>query len=72
MQNPHNGGGGSWWKSLGWKRKEELGEGEWVSFNTLSFKKIKIWYDYSTSLELKRGGGGFGVFWNGGGGGFIE
>ena len=34
--------------------KEELGEGEWVSLNTLSFRKIKIWQDYSTSLELKR------------------
>ena len=29
-------------------RKEELGEGEWVSLNIL------IWQDYSTSLELKR------------------
>ena len=29
--------------------KEELGEEEWVSFNTLSFKKIKVWKDYSTS-----------------------
>ena len=35
--------------------KEELGEEEWVSFNTLSLKKTKIWYDYSTSLELKIG-----------------
>ena len=35
-------------------RKEELGEGEWVSLNTLSFRKTKIWQDYSTSLELKR------------------
>ena len=35
-------------------RKEELGEGEWVSLNTLSLKKTKIWQDYSTSLELKR------------------
>ena len=34
--------------------KEELGEGEWVSLNTLSLKKTKIWQDYSTSLELKR------------------
>ena len=34
--------------------KEELGEKEWVSLNTLSFKKTKIWQDYSTSLELKR------------------
>ena len=29
--------------------KEELGEEEWVSLNTLSFKKTKIWQDYSTS-----------------------
>ena len=35
--------------------KEELGEEEWVSLNTLSLKKNKIWQDYSTSLELKRG-----------------
>ena len=35
--------------------KEELGEGEWVSLNNLSLKKTKIWQDYSTSLELKRG-----------------
>ena len=35
--------------------KEELREEEWVSLNTLSFKKIKIWQDYSTSLELQRG-----------------
>ena len=35
--------------------REELEEGEWVSLNTLSFKKTKIWQDYSTSLELKRG-----------------
>ena len=35
--------------------KEELGEKEWVSLNTLSFKKTKIWQDYSTSLELKGG-----------------
>ena len=34
--------------------KEELEEGEWVSLNTLSLKKIKIWQNYSTSLELKR------------------
>ena len=34
--------------------KEELGEGEWVSLNTLSLKKTKIWQDYTTSLELKR------------------
>ena len=35
--------------------KEDLGEEEWVSLNTLSLKKTKIWQDYSTSLELKRG-----------------
>ena len=34
--------------------KEELGEEEWVSLNTLSFRKTKIWQDYSTSLEFKR------------------
>ena len=43
--------------------QEELEEGEWVSLNTLSLKKIKIWQDYSTLLELKRGeeGGGGGL-----------
>ena len=35
--------------------KEELGEEEWVSLNTLSLRKTMIWQDYSTSLELKRG-----------------
>ena len=35
--------------------KEELGKEEWVSVNTLSLRKTKIWQDYSTSLELKRG-----------------
>ena len=35
--------------------KEELGKGEWVSLNSLSLGKTKIWQDYSTSLELKRG-----------------
>ena len=34
--------------------KEKLGEEEWVSLNTLSLKKTKIWQNYSTSLELKR------------------
>ena len=34
---------------------EELGEEEWVLLNTLSLRKTKIWQDYSTSLELKRG-----------------
>ena len=38
----------------GWG-KEDLGEEKWVSLNTLSLKKTKIWQDYSTSLELKRG-----------------
>ena len=35
--------------------KEELGVEEWVSLNTLSLRKTKIWQDYSTSLEFKRG-----------------
>ena len=35
--------------------KEELGEEKWVSLNTLSLMKTKIWQDYSTSLELKIG-----------------
>ena len=35
--------------------KEELREEEWVSLNTLSLRKTKIWQDYSTSLELKKG-----------------
>ena len=35
--------------------KEELGEEEWVSLNTLSLRKTKIWQDYTTSLKLKRG-----------------
>ena len=35
--------------------KEELGNEEWVSLNTLNLKKIKIWQDYLISLELKRG-----------------
>ena len=52
--------------------KEELGEEEWVSLNTLSLKKIKIWKDYSTSLELKRGEEmGFLCLWNEGDKGFI-
>ena len=34
--------------------KEEIGEGKWVSLNTLSLKKTKIWQDYSILLELKR------------------
>ena len=36
-------------------RIEEIEEEEWVSFNILNFRKTKIWQDYSTSLELKRG-----------------
>ena len=52
--------------------KEELREEKWVSLNTLSLRKTKIWQDYSTSLELKRGEeGGFCVSWNEGEGGFI-
>ena len=34
--------------------KEEFGEGEWVSLNTLTLKKTKIWQDYFTLLKLKR------------------
>ena len=47
-------------------RKEELEEREWVSLNTLSLRKAKIWQDYSTSLELKRREEMrvFCVFWN--------
>ena len=33
--------------------KEKLGEEVWVSLNTLSLRKTKIWQDYSTSLELR-------------------
>ena len=52
--------------------KEALGEGEWVSLNTLSLRKTKIWQDYSTLLELKRGEKrGFFMSWNEGEGGFI-
>ena len=52
--------------------KEDLGEEEWASLNTLNLRKTKIWQDYSTSLELKRGEK-MGVFvsWNEGEGGFI-
>ena len=35
--------------------KEELGEEERVSLNILSLRKTKIWQDYSTLLELKKG-----------------
>ena len=57
--------------------KEELGEEEWVPLNTLSLKKTKIWQDYSTSLELKRGEErGFFFFfflsWNEGDRGFMS
>ena len=47
--------------------KEELGEEEWVSLNNLSLRKTKIWLDYSTSLEFKKGEemGVFCVSWNG-------
>ena len=51
--------------------KEKLGEEEWVSLNTLSLRKTKIWQGYSTSLELKRREERrvfFCVFWNEGDG----
>ena len=53
--------------------KEEVEEEEWVPLNTLSLRKTKIWQDYTTSLELKRGEerGGFCVHWNEGEEGFI-
>ena len=56
---------------VGWK--EEKGEEERVSLNTLSLKKTKIWQDYSTLLEIKRGEerSFFFVSWNEGDGGFI-
>ena len=41
-------------RSLNGGGKEELEEEEWVSLNTLSLRKTKIWQDYSTSLELKK------------------
>ena len=48
--------------------KEKLGEEERVSLNNLSLRKTKIWQDYLTSLELKRGEerGFFFVSWNDG------
>ena len=54
--------------------KEELGEGEGVSLNTLSLKKTKIWQDYLTFLELKRREerGILCVFWNKGEGGLYS
>ena len=53
--------------------QEELGEEEWVSLNTLSLRKTKIWQDYSTSLELKRREemGFLWLLWNEGEEGFI-
>ena len=53
--------------------KEELEEEEWVSLNTLSLRNIKIWQDYSTSLELKKGEERefFCVSWNEGEGVYI-
>ena len=53
--------------------KEELGEREWVSLNTLNLRKTKIWQGYSTSLELKRREENvfFCVFWNEGEWGYI-
>ena len=54
--------------------KEEIGEGEWVSLNTLSLRKTKIWQGYSTSLELKRREENefLCVFWNEGEGGLYS
>ena len=54
--------------------KEELGEEKWVSLNTLSLRKTKIWQDYSTSLALKRREerGIFCVLWNEGEGGLYS
>ena len=52
--------------------KEELEEEEWISLNTLSLRKTKIWQEYLTLLELKRGEeSGFFVPWNEGEGEFI-
>ena len=52
--------------------KEEFGEEELVSLNILSLRKTKIWQDYSTLLELKRGEEmRFFVSCNEGEGGFI-
>ena len=53
MQDPYGGGGDSWGGPKG-GGKEELGEEEWVTFNSLNLKKTKIWQDYSTSLKFKR------------------
>ena len=52
--------------------KEKLGEEEWISLNISSLKKTKIWQDYLTSLELKRGEErGFFISWNEGWGVYI-
>ena len=51
--------------------KEELGEEEWVSLNTLSLRKTKIWQDYLTSLELKGEEMEFFCLWNEWEGGYI-
>ena len=42
-------------EAFGGSPKGELGEGKWVSLNTLSLKKIKIWQDYFISLQIKKG-----------------
>ena len=52
--------------------KEELGEEEWVSLNTLSLRKTKIWQDYSTSLKLKREEERGFLSWNEGEGGLYS
>ena len=51
--------------------KEELGEEEWVSLNTLSLKKTKIWQDqdmtrllYFTRTQERRKDRGFVVSWD--------
>ena len=36
--------------------KEELGEREWVSLNTLSLRKTKIWQDYLYFTRTQEGG----------------
>ena len=35
--------------------KEELGEEEWVSLNTLSLRKTKIWQDYNYTRTQEKG-----------------
>ena len=53
--------------------KEELGEGEWVSLNTLSLRKDQVMtrlLNFNRTQEKRREGGFF-VFWNEGEGGFI-